>query len=269
MMGGYYENKVSVVTGAASGIGLGLAEHLLARGAAAVFMGDIKEDNLMGESRRLAEKYPGKVFPVLVDVTKQEQVEELVKRAKNFNGSLDFLFNNAGIGMTFPTEKITFDIWRFVVDLNLMGVIYGAYSAIPIMRKQGFGHIINTGSMAGRLPAPYQAVYCATKAAVISMTESLQYELETEGLSFSVFCPGNVATSIFGDLTPPADSVSVDDAVEYILGEVEKKSVVIILPKAMRDLDVVYREHKEEYDVLARKLAAERRENYRTKGTYY
>ena len=269
VMKGYYENKVSVVTGAASGIGLGLVEHLLAKGAAALFMGDVKEESLTEESTRLAQKYPGKVFPVLTDVTKQEQVAELVSKAKEFNGRLDFLFNNAGMGLTLPTEKINFDIWRFVVELNLMGVVYGTYNAIPIMREQGFGHIVNTGSIAGRIPAPYQAVYAATKAAVISMTESLQYELETDGLNFSVFCPGNVATAIFGDLTPPADAVSVDDAVEYILGEVEKKSVVIIFPQVMRDLDGAYRERKAEYDLLARKLASERRENYRTKGTYY
>ncbi len=268
-MNGYYENKVSAVTGAASGIGLGLVEHLLAKGAAAVFMGDVKEENLTRESKRLNEQYPGKVFPVLADVTKQEQVAELVSRAKTFEGHLDFVFNNAGMGMTLPTEKITFEIWKFVVDLNLMGVVYGTYGAIPVMREQGFGHIVNTGSITGRVPVPYQAVYAATKAAVISMTESLQYELETEGLNFSVFCPGNVATAIFGDVPPPPDAVGVDEAVEHILAEVEKKSLLIIFPQTMRDFDATYRERREEFDVFARKLAAERRENYRTKGTYF
>ena len=268
-MNGYYGNKVSVVTGAASGIGLGLVEHLLAKGAAGVFMGDVKEENLTRESKRLNEKYPGKVFSVLTDVTKQEQVAELVSKAKAFDGHLDFVFNNAGVGLTLPTEKVTFEMWKFVVDLNLMGVVHGTYSAIPVMREQGFGHIVNTGSITGRVPVPYQAVYAATKAAVISMTESLQFELETEGLNFSVFCPGNVATAIFGDVPPPPDAIGVDDAVEYILAEVEKKSLVIILPQQMRDFDAVYREHREEYDIFARKMAAERKENYRTKGTYF
>ena len=128
--------------------------------------------------------------------------------------------------------------------------------------------IVNTGSITGRIPVPYQAVYAASKAAVIAMTESLQYELETEGLQFSVFCPANVITPIFGDVTPPPDSISVDEAVAYVLDEVEKKSLLIILPQSARDFDALYRGHRDEFDVFARKMAAERRENYRTKGTY-
>jgi NAD(P)-dependent dehydrogenase (short-subunit alcohol dehydrogenase family) len=268
-MSGYFEDKVAVVTGAASGIGLGITEKLLSSGAAAVFMADLKEENLKKESERLALAYPGKVFPMQTDVTKQEQVEALVKAAKAYAGHLDFVFNNAGIGMTLPTEQINFDIWRFVVDLNLMGVVYGTYSAIPIMRTQGFGHIVNTGSVTGRIPVPYQAVYAATKAAVIAMTESLQYELEAEGLQFSVFCPANVITPIFGAMTPPPDSISVPDAIDYIFGEIEKKELVIVLPQSARDFVTLYNVNRPEFDKFARNLAAERRENYRTKGTYY
>ncbi len=268
-MNGYFENKVAVVTGAASGIGLGLTERLLSRGAKAVFMGDIKEENLTRESERLNQKFPGKIVPQLTDVTKLEQVEKLIHAAKAFDGHLDFVFNNAGMGMTLPTEKITFEIWKFIMDLNFMGVVYGTYTAIPIMREQGFGHIVNTSSITGRVPVPYQAVYAASKSAVIAMTESLQYELEAEGLNFSVLCPGNVRTAIFGDLTPPPDSISVDEAVDYIFQELEKKSLLIIFPEAMRNFDKLYRENRPEFDKLVRQLATERRENYRTKGTYY
>ena len=268
-MSGYFENKVAVVTGAASGIGLGITEKLLSSGARAVFMADLKQENLAREAARLNLDHPGKAFPVVTDVTKLEQVERLVKAARELEGHLDFVFNNAGVGVTIPTEKATFDIWRFAVDLNLMGVVHGTYSAIPIMREQGFGHIVNTGSITGRIPVPYQAVYAATKAAVISMTESLQYELEPEGLRFSVFCPANVITPIFGNLTPPPDSVTVKDAVDYVFGEIEKGSVVIVLPQSARDFEALYRTNREEFDKFARHLAAERRENYRTKGTYY
>ena len=101
------------------------------------------------------------------------------------------------------------------------------------------------------------------------MTESLQYELEVEGLQFSVFCPGNVITSIFGSMTPPPDAVTVDEAVDYIFQELEKKSLIIIFPQNMREAEHLYRENRAEFDKMIRGLAAERRENYRTKGTYY
>jgi short-subunit dehydrogenase len=268
-MSGYFHDKVAALTGAASGIALEMAEQMLAGGARAVFMGDFKEENLMNEARRLEKQYPGKVFPVLTDVTKREQVANLVESAAEYEGHLDFVCNVAGIGMTLPTEQITFEIWDSIIDLNIKGVVYGTYTAIPIMRKQGFGHIINAGSVAGLLPIPYQAVYAATKAAVISMTESLQYELETEGLQFSVFCPANVRTAIFGGLEPPPDSIGVDEAVKYILAEVERKSVLIVLPQNTRDFYDLYCRNRKDFDSLARKLAAERRENYRTKGTYF
>ena len=83
------------------------------------------------------------------------------------------------------------------------------------------------------------------------------------------FCPGNVRTAIFGEVAPPPDSISVDEAVNYIFQELEKKSLVIIFPQQMRDFDMLYRENRPEFDKFARQLAAERRENYRTKGTYY
>jgi short-subunit dehydrogenase len=101
------------------------------------------------------------------------------------------------------------------------------------------------------------------------MTESLQYELEVEGLQFSVFCPANVRTAIFGGLEPPPDSIGVDEAVDYILAEVERKSVLIVLPQNTRDFHDLYCRNRKDFDGLARNLAAERRENYRTKGTYF
>ena len=268
-MSGYFENKVAVVTGAASGIGLGLTEHLLARGARGVFMGDFSEENLKRESVRLKETYPEKVIPVLTDVTDADQVTQLVRKARDWDGHLDFIFNNAGRGATHPTEQITFDFWKQLIDLNLMGVIHGTYAAIPFMREQGSGHVVNTSSVAGLVPIPYQAVYAATKSAVISMTECLQYELECEGLSFSVFCPSNIKTPIFGELTPPPDAISVDEAVGEILDAVTKKQLIIPLPESARQLDSLYREDRKEFDKIMRGMAAERRQNYLTKGTYY
>jgi short-subunit dehydrogenase len=185
------------------------------------------------------------------------------------DGHLDFVFNNAGRGATAPSEATTFETWKQIIDLNLMGVVYGTYSAIPIMREQKSGHIINTGSVGGLVPVPYQTVYNASKSAIISMTKSLQYELECEGLNFSVFCPSDVSTPIFGELEPPKHAITVDQAVTELLDEVEKKKLRIILPESARLIDTVYREDRARFDAFARDMAKERRENYLTKGTYY
>lgn len=268
-MNGYYQDKVAAVTGAASGIGLGITAGLLQRGAKAVFMADKNEDALNRESAALNARFGAKAFPVPTDVTSQKQVEAFIQKAKAHAGHLDFVFNNAGVGVTIPTEQVTFDIWRKAIDLNFMGVVYGTYAAIPFMREQKSGHIVNTASIAGLIPVPYQAVYAATKAAVLMMTESLQYELECEGLSFSVVCPGNVATGIFGNLPPPPDAVSVEEAVEYIFAEMEKKSLEIVFAQNVRDFAELYRKDRSAFDALARSIAEQRRENYRTKGTYY
>lgn len=268
-MSEYFENKVAAVTGAASGIALEMTEQMLASGARAVFMGDVKEENLTREAERLGKKYPDKVFPVLTDVTKRDQVARLIERAADHAGHLDFVCNIAGVGVTLPTEQVTFETWEKAIALNLMGVIYGTYTAIPLMRKQGFGHIINAGSVAGLIPLPYQAVYAATKAAILSMTECLQYELEVEGLNFSVFCPAHVRTAIYQGLEPPSDAIPVEEAVNYIMREVEKRSLVIVLPQMARDWDSWYRQDKAKFEEFIKNTAAERRENYRTKGTYY
>ncbi len=266
---GYFENKVAIVTGAASGIGLGLAEHLLAQGALAVFMGDFTEENLEREAARLNREYPNKAFSMLTDVTKSDQVTKLIQAAKDFDGHVDFLFNNAGRGATLPTEQVTFELWKQIMDLNVMGVVYGTYAAIPIMREQGFGHIVNTASLAGLVPIPYQAIYVASKSAVISMTESLYYELKSEGLRFSVFCPSNIKTPIFGDVPPPPDAISVDEAIDYVFQELEKQSLIIALPESARNISLHYRTRRNEFDRFMLDMAKERRENYRTKGTYY
>ena len=154
-MSDYFKDKTAVVTGAASGLGLGITRELLRRGAKAVFMGDFNQENLKKSSDGLSSDYQGRVYPMLTDVTKDSDVSELIRSAREETGRLDFLFNNAGMGMTLPTDRITLEIWRYLVDLNIMGVVHGTYAAIPIMREQGTGHIINTGSIAGKIPVPY------------------------------------------------------------------------------------------------------------------
>lgn len=266
MMQEYYLDKVCVVTGAAAGIGYAVCKKLLEFGSI-VFMADIDEKGLEKAIDDFRE-YTGKVFAVPTDVTKQEQVQKLIQDAAVYNGHLDFLFNNAGVGATMLFENVTLDIWNKVININLWSVIYGINTAVPIMRKQGFGHIVNTSSVAGVIPAPYQAVYSATKYAVTGMTECLRYELYDEGIYFTTVCPGNVATSIWKGIAIPADATPVDEAAQIILNGVANKESIIVFSDYYKEIYIKCRKDPVFQEKLMLGLARERRENFRTKGTY-
>ena len=169
-MSHYFANAAAVVTGAASGIGLALCEALLARGVEFVAMADINQVHLNRESARLAARYPNRVGARLTDVSRPEQVEALVDGVANKAGKLDFLFNNAGIGHHALYATVTPDTWRRILDVNLMSVVYGIHAALPLMRAQQRGHIVNTASVTGLFPAAMEVVYGSIKAALISMT---------------------------------------------------------------------------------------------------
>ncbi len=261
-----FHNKVCVITGAASGIGLGLSQGLLAAGAT-VFMADANKENLdkafagLGEAKEWA-------VPFLVDVRDEERVRELIEQAA-YGGHLDYLFNNAGIGCTMPWEYSDLAMWRRVVDINLWGAVYALLAAIPIMKKQGFGHVVTTSSIAGLITAPYQTAYCATKAAVTAISECLRFEMAHAGLHFTAVHPGNVATSIFGGLPAPPDAVSVEQAVDWILDAVEQKQPILVFPESMRELVEKNWRDPKSMEKLHKEMADERRHNYETKGTYY
>jgi len=266
-MRAYYENKVAAITGAASGIGLAVTELLLENGATA-FMADINGDTLRDQVARLDKAFPNKAIGVQTDVTKRSQVKALIDQAAKFDGHLDFLFNNAGIGATLPFEQVTMEFWKRAIDINLWGVIYGIDAALPIMRRQQSGHIINTSSLAGYIPPPFQAVYSATKYAVTGMTQCLRYEVWDEHVRFSTVCPGNVATAIFAAAGAlPDDAVPVEEAARIILEGVANNENLIIFPEATKQY--LHGLSPEEMEQFLIRMSRERHENYRTKGNYF
>lgn len=263
----YFRDKVCVVTGAASGIGFALAEALLQAGAV-VLMADLDTQTLAAAADQLS-AHAGRVYSRPVDVTHQEQVQQLVQDAAAQHGRLDFLFNNAGIGGTAPIEVIKLEHWRRIIDINLWGVIYGVDAALPIMRQQGSGHIVNTASIAGLLPAPFQALYCTTKYAVIGLSESLRFELGDQGIHVSVVCPGNVATPIFGSAKPPEDAISAEEAARITLESVARKQGIIALPEKYRQMWRQYWSSPEAAESEFWEMARQRRIAFQTKGSYY
>jgi NAD(P)-dependent dehydrogenase (short-subunit alcohol dehydrogenase family) len=265
-MADVFEGTSCVVTGGTSGIGFAVAEALLKRGAIVSAVG-FPQESVDAAREKLASYENARC--ALVDVTDWDAVKGMVDEAVAVCGHLDYLFNNAGVGGAAPYEVTTLEHWKAMIDLNLWGVIYGVHAAFPVMLAQGSGHIVNTSSIAGLIPVPYQAVYCATKFAVAGMTESLRYEHEHRGIAFSTVCPGNVATPIFGDTAPPPDSISPEEAATIILAGVERKDGLIVLPERMRQWHRALWSDPERMDAEMREMADARRKAYAERGRYY
>ncbi len=262
----YFRDKNCVVTGAASGIGYAVSEALLHAGAVVV-MADRDAQTLASAVARLG-AHADRVRSANVDVTSQEQVQQMIQAAAAPPGRLDFLFNNAGIGYGMPIEKATLEHWRRIIDINLWGVIYGVDAALPIMRHQGGGHIINTASIAGIIPFAYQVLYCATKYAVVGLSESLRLELADEGIHVSVVCPSEVVSRIWGKKVPDS-AIAAEEAAQTILAGVASKQGIIALPESARQLWLQYQTAPASSEEFLLTMARDRRKAWQSTGSYY
>lgn len=227
----YFGNKVAVVTGGASGIGLALCEELLSFGVKAVVAADLNEDKLKTECARLEAVYPGKVMGLRTDITSRESVFNLIQKAAEFgSGHVDLLFNNAGMGLSKAFDETNDADWKFAFDVNFYGALYGIRAVLPIMRAQGGGHIANTASGIVFSPMPFQTMYSASKSALMALTSSLRSELWDENIRFSTVIPGTVATPMWGPVGgAPASAITPKEAAQGILTGVAANERIIIL----------------------------------------
>jgi NAD(P)-dependent dehydrogenase (short-subunit alcohol dehydrogenase family) len=193
-----FGQTVAIVTGGASGIGAALGRELARRGAHVV-LADRDEEGVRVEAERLAGGGGG-AEAVALDVRDADAVERVVARTFEVHGRLDYLFNNAGIGVGGWAEDLELEKdWRYSVDVNLMGPVHGIQAAYPRMVTQGFGHIVNTASMAAFMATALTAPYGATKHAVLGLSRALRVEGALRGVRVSVLCPGVVRTPILPD----------------------------------------------------------------------
>ncbi|WP_394840630.1 SDR family NAD(P)-dependent oxidoreductase [Pendulispora brunnea] len=191
------EGKVAVVTGAASGIGRALALEM-ARAKASVVLADVDEKGL-AETAALVTGVGAAARTVKCDVSKPEQVDQLAARSFEHFGAVHFLFNNAGVGVLGPTWTATVEDWQWVFGINVMGVAHGIRAFVPRMLEKGLeGHVMNTASVAGLVTVPGNAVYAASKHAVVALSECLHHDLKIAGakIGVSVLCPAYVNTAI-------------------------------------------------------------------------
>jgi NAD(P)-dependent dehydrogenase (short-subunit alcohol dehydrogenase family) len=215
-----FADRIAIVTGGASGIGRALCEELAARGAT-VIVTDIR----LAEAQAVAAAIGasgGLASAVCLDVRRAGDAQAVVDETVRQHGRLDFLFNNAGIGVGGELRHLTLEHWRAVIDVNLMGVVHGVAAAYPVMLRQGSGHIVNIASLAALIPSPGVAPYAATKGAVVSLTAALRAEGASLGVRVSVVCPGFVETAIFDN----AIGVKLDK------GDLRKKLILPVIPAA-------------------------------------
>ena len=189
-----FDGATAIVTGGASGIGRALSEELAKRGCEVV-MADLQIE-LAEEVALKIRVSGGKAEAVKIDVTDFPAMQHLVEGTVKRTGRLDYIFNNAGIVIGGYVNHYGIEDWNRVVDVNLRGVINGIQAAYKIMVQQGFGHIVNTASMAGLMPGPGNVPYTTTKHAVVGLSRSLRPEAAQLGVRVSVLCPGVVRTPI-------------------------------------------------------------------------
>jgi NAD(P)-dependent dehydrogenase (short-subunit alcohol dehydrogenase family) len=187
-------DAVAVVTGGGSGIGQSICAYLARHGARVVIV-----DRNLDEAKRTESSIRsrgGHGEAVFADVARPQDIQSVVDAVLSDHGRIDYLFNNAGISVNGEFQDISLEHWKRILDVNLWGVVYGCRSVYPVMVKQGFGHIINTASLAGLLPGGLTTPYSASKHAVVGFTLTLRGEAKQYGVKVSVLCPGYIRTNI-------------------------------------------------------------------------
>ncbi|HOP66731.1 MAG TPA: SDR family oxidoreductase [Methanoregulaceae archaeon] len=273
----YYRDRICIVTGANSGIGYAITEELLKRGAV-VYMAGRNPDKIAKAAEDFS-SYKDAVRRLVMDVSREEEVRKGIGHVAAEAKRIDLLFNNAGVGGTIPFEKATIDDWKKIIDTNIWSVIYGVSAAVPLMLEQGSGHIVNTSSIAGIVPPPFQALYSLTKYGVTGLTECLKYEYAEKGLRFSTICPANIATPIFnkgidgearGELRIPDDAYPADKAASLILDRVSENRGIIVVPEEpYTDMWKGYVLGEKAVEDELYRMARQRREAFEKGGSYF
>jgi len=190
----YYKSKVAIITGGLSGIGRAISLFLIQQGAK-VIIADInleKSEDFKSTVSSMEENCE----ILKIDVSNFDAMQILVEQTYDKYKKIDFMFNNAGIGINGEFQDFKMNEIKKVMDVNFYGVINGCYTVYPIMKKQGFGHIINTSSLLGLIPGGLTSAYSASKHAVVGFSQTLRSEAKQYGIKVSLLCPGQLKTNI-------------------------------------------------------------------------
>jgi NAD(P)-dependent dehydrogenase (short-subunit alcohol dehydrogenase family) len=230
------DGKVAVITGGGSGIGAALAEACAAEGMRIV-VADINGERAEAVASDLPDDT---AFGKAVDVSDAAQVQELADFAFDTFGAVHLLCNNAGVSPVGRVWDYSDEDFRWLVGVNLFGVANGLRSFVPRMIEQGEGHIVNTGSGASFVSTPRLGPYCATKHAIVGLSEALRYELDGTGIGVSVLVPAGVNTNIADSgARPSADPESTAADFGVLVGAMDETSLQMIEPDVVADITLV------------------------------
>jgi NADP-dependent 3-hydroxy acid dehydrogenase YdfG len=237
------QSKVCVVTGASSGIGEATALRLAEAGATVALVAR-RDDRLEALAEKIS-KDGGQALPIKADITQEDEARSAVERTQSELGRVDVLVNNAGVMLLGPIQGADTAEWRRMVDVNVMGLLYCTYYALPIMRDQGGGHIVNVSSVAGRVARLGTGVYNATKWAVGAFSESLRQEAVHLNVRVTIIEPGMVETELAdhttsemakqaiaqmrSEMTAPLQASDIAESIFYAVSQPQHVSVSEIL----------------------------------------
>ncbi|GAB3589772.1 SDR family oxidoreductase [Angustibacter peucedani] len=246
------KRQVALVTGGASGIGRSIVAALSRRGHVVV-VADVDEGAAKDAAAELgaaAASAGGVVEAVHLDVTDRAAFAAVAQQVARDHGSLDLLFNNAGIGVGGLVDELGDEHWDRTLAVNLHGVVHGVQAVTPIMTAQGSGHIVNTASMAGLMTVPMMLPYTTTKHAVVALSRALRAELKPVGVKVTAVCPAFISTPLLDNLNPgmaPTDATTgvrqmashlqprglpgPDELAEHVLRGIAANKALVVFPR--------------------------------------
>ncbi len=251
-----FENAVAIVTGGGMGLGEALCEELGRRGSTVV-VADIDGDAARQVAGRLGQS-GASALAVQVDVADEVEVGKLIESTVAEYGRVDYMINNAGIAIGGDSRDLSMQQWRRVLDVDLLGVVYGTVHAYQVMARQGHGHIVNISSLSGLIPQPGNVPYCTSKHGIVGLSLSLRAEGADLGVKVSAACPGDMKTKIHDNMVVvnmPREQVatlsrrthylmpqmSAQAAARAILRGVGRNRALIVFPTAVQIIWHLYR----------------------------